>query len=321
MVDAGQDFELRTGDVLGQAPRLGDRNEFVRPVQHQGGYAQAFEQPLGAAIGERADHVPDHGRAGGGSLQGRGNPAGLGICSQARRKRVERPPRSPALKDQVQFRPGFGGRRANGRAVQHKTGYPVNDSEADGQRASLAEAQRDRCPGRAGGSDRRQVLNSLADRRRRDRRIGQASSELVITDQPAMPGQPAHEPPVPRQLPLQFEVRMHAGSHQQIHRPGTRHLIRQRAPRPGCVAGRRRAGHPSMMRQHPDVIGAPALTNAQNRLIPRAATKRSPRLPLTRPVTPIDRRSRVGGRGRCARPAGRPGSRRSPHRRGVPGSL
>ncbi len=43
MVDAGQDFELRTRDVLGEVPRLGDRNEFLRPMQYQGRYAQVFE--------------------------------------------------------------------------------------------------------------------------------------------------------------------------------------------------------------------------------------------------------------------------------------
>jgi hypothetical protein len=54
VVDAGQDFELGAGDMPGQVPRLGNWNEFVRPVQHQDRYAQAFEQPLGAAIGQRA---------------------------------------------------------------------------------------------------------------------------------------------------------------------------------------------------------------------------------------------------------------------------
>jgi hypothetical protein len=31
MIDAGQNLELRTGDVFGQVARLGDRNEFLRP--------------------------------------------------------------------------------------------------------------------------------------------------------------------------------------------------------------------------------------------------------------------------------------------------
>ena len=45
MIDAGQNLELRTGDMFGQVARLGDRNEFVRPMQHKDRCAQPFEQP------------------------------------------------------------------------------------------------------------------------------------------------------------------------------------------------------------------------------------------------------------------------------------
>jgi hypothetical protein len=198
MIDARQNLQFRAGDVFGQVARFGDRNEFVRPMQHQGGCAQPFKQPLGAAVSQRADHVPDHGRAGGGSLQKRGDPPCRGIGRQARGKGDERPSRAPAAQYEIQFRLGFGRRRTDGRAAQHQAGYPMADGEADGQRATLAEAEHDRCRGSAGGGDGGQVINSLVGSRRRDRGIGQAGAELVVTDEPAVPGQPAHEPPVSR---------------------------------------------------------------------------------------------------------------------------
>jgi len=198
MIDAGQNLELRTGDVFGQVARLGDRNEFVRPMQDKGRCAQPFEQPLGAAVGERSDDVPDHGRAGGGSLERRGNPAGHGIRGQAWGKRVERPSGAPAVQEEIQFRPGFWWRWTNGRAVQHQARYRMGGGEADSQRTSLTETEHDGCRGSAGGGNRGQVLDSLVGSRRRDRGIGQAGAELVVTDESAVPGQPAREPPIPR---------------------------------------------------------------------------------------------------------------------------
>jgi hypothetical protein len=125
-------------------------------------------------------------------------PARRGIPSQARSQHVNGPPGTPGLQEQIQFRPGLGWRRADGRTVQHKTRYPVGGSKADGQRTSLAESEQHRRRRRAGGRYGGQVLRSFANGRHQGRRIGQASPELVITDQPAVPGQPAHEPAISR---------------------------------------------------------------------------------------------------------------------------
>ena len=45
MIDAGQNLELRTGDMFGQVARLGDRNEFVRPSRTRAGARSRSSSP------------------------------------------------------------------------------------------------------------------------------------------------------------------------------------------------------------------------------------------------------------------------------------
>ncbi len=64
----------------------------------------------------------------------------------------------------------------------------MGGGEADGQRTSLAETEHDGCRGSAGGGNRGQVVDSLIGGQRRDRGVGQAGAELVVTDESAVPG-------------------------------------------------------------------------------------------------------------------------------------